>query len=210
MPFLPRNAASSCLRRARRFLDLAEEELSDSKVRNDLRRTALVMAVAAIDSYMHALVVRRLSKVRKSADLPKALARLEIPFSDIAKLADSSINAQRKGRRGRPWVQVKATLQRRLLKETYQAYDQVANALACAGVKEAWTRIGKQLNEKPVDTKAWLNALVHRRNQIVHEGDLKRASRPRHLRFNGIDQTTAVQEVDRMQRLIDAIEVVVT
>ena len=91
MVFLPKNAAASCLRRARRFLDLADQPLPVKTVKNDLRRMALVMSVAAIDSYMHALVLRRIADVRRAADLPKALARLELPFASIASLADATI-----------------------------------------------------------------------------------------------------------------------
>lgn len=123
MPFLPKQAADSSVRRARRFLDLANGTLRVTRVKNDLRRMALVMAVAAVDSYMHGLVMRRIAEVRQHSDLPKPLARLEIPFSEIADLANTSIHAQRAGKRTRPWVQVKASLQRRLLKETFQSYE---------------------------------------------------------------------------------------
>lgn len=209
MSFLPKQAANSCIRRAQRFLDLADEGLPVKGVKNDLRRMALVMAVAAIDSYMHALVLRRIAAVRRSADFPKALARLELPFSEIASLADASIKAQRAKRASRPWVQVKASLQKRLLTETYQSYDQVARALAIAGMKKAWPEIAVELGETVEENRKWLNTLVHRRNQIVHEGDLERASRPRKLKFNEIDQAEAKREVEWVKSLIKAIENVV-
>jgi hypothetical protein len=188
MPFLPKDAADSCLRRAGRFLDLANGTLSTPKVKNDLLRMALVMGVAAIDSYMHGIVTRRIADVRRRADLPKALARLEIPFSEFASLADASISAQRAGKRARPWVQVKASLQRRLLKETFQSYEQIAMAFAMAGVERAWSKVASELGDKPENVKDHVGSLVLRRNQIVHEGDLKRASRPQNLRFNKINQ----------------------
>lgn len=209
MSFLPKQAANSCIRRAQRFLDLADMGLPVNRIKNDLRRMALVMAVAAIDSYMHALVLRRIAAVRRSADLPKALARLELPFSEIANLADASIEAQRAMRASRPWVQVKASLQKRLLTETYQSFDQVATALAIAGVEKSWSKIAAELGETVEENKLWLNTLVHRRNQIVHEGDLERASRPRKLKFNEIDQAEAKQQVEWVKSLIKAIEKVV-
>jgi len=210
MAFLPKQTANSCLRRARRFLDLADNDLPISRAKNDLRRMALVMAVAAIDSYMHAVVLRRIADVRRRADLPKALARLEVSFFEIADLADASIDAQRSHRRSRPWVQVKASLQRRLLKETFQSYDQVATAFAIAGIDKAWTKIASELGENAPDIKAWLNDLVHRRNQIVHEGDMKRASRPRRLQFNDIDHAEVKDGIDEVDILIDAMHKVVS
>ena len=158
---------------------------------------------------MHALVLRRIAAVRRSADLPKALARVEIPFSEIASLADASIRAQRQERTSRPWVQVKSSLQERLLKQTFQNYNQVARALSIAGVENGWSKITQELGETVEQNQAWLNNLVHRRNQIVHEGDIKRASRPRRLQFNDIDQADAEQEVDWVESLINAIDIVV-
>jgi len=209
MVFLPKDAADSCIRRARRFLDLAGKPLSDSKARNDLRRMALVMSVAAIDSYMHALVLRRLADVRRAADLPKALSKLDLPFSQLADLADAANAAQRQKKRSRPWVQVKAALQERLLTETFQSFEQVATALSMTGIKEAWRKIADELGETSQENKDWLNRLVHRRNQVVHEGDLKRAARPRKLKFNDIDPSSVKQDVDWMEALIDAIDKVV-
>jgi hypothetical protein len=105
----------------------------------------------------------------------------------MASLADATIEAQREERRSRPWVQVKAALQARLLKETFQNHDQVAIALAIAEIKEPWKKIAAELGEKSNENRDWLNRLVHRRNQIVHEGDLERASRPRKVKFNEDD-----------------------
>lgn len=210
MAFLPKQAADSCLRRARRFLRLAQRRLPVTRVSNDLRRMALVMAVAAIDSYMHAVILRRIADVRKRADLPKALARQEIPFSEIADLADTSIDARHNNRLSRPWVQVKTSLQKRLLKETFQTSEQVANALAMAGVDKAWSKIAPELGEKPEDVKKRLDSLVHRRNQIVHEGDMKRASRPQRLKFNDIDHVKAQDSIDWVDTLIKAMDKVVT
>lgn len=56
MHFHHANAASAYVRRARRFLALAEAQLPDTKIKTDRRRSALVLAVTAVDSNMHWLV----------------------------------------------------------------------------------------------------------------------------------------------------------
>jgi hypothetical protein len=209
MPFLPNQAAESCLERAWRLLDLADEKLPIKVAKNDLRRMSLVMAVAAIDSYMHGIILRRIADVRRRTHLPSELRRLEIAFCDLAHLADTSIEARRQGHDTRPWVQVKAVLQARLLKETFQSYDQVARAFKIAGVEDGWSKIASELGEKEVKIKDRLDALVHRRNQIVHEGDLKRASRPRRRQFNSTDPDEVREDVDWVGSLIEAMENVV-
>lgn len=220
MPFLPKQAADSSLRRARRFLELADQSLPVSRVKNDLRRMAVVLAVAAIDSYMHALVLRRLTDVRHAGDLPKRLKTLELPFGDMAELADAWIAFQQEqssavresGRliSGRPWVRVKHALQRRLHKETFQSFDQVGMALSMAGVENGWKRISNEMNETPQQIKHWLSSLVQRRNQIVHEGDLRRQSRPQGLNFNPVTHAEIDKQIGQVERLIEAIDRVVS
>ncbi|MBB3196875.1 hypothetical protein FHS28_004300 [Roseateles terrae] len=158
---------------------------------------------------MHWLVYRRISEVRREGDLPKVLARLEIPFSDLASLADSSIKARQEDRDLRPWVQVKNSVQRRLLKETFQSYEQVGQALALAGIEKGWTRTAAALGVKADDIKTRLNQLVHRRNQIVHEGDIKRASRPQKLQYNDVENDEVSADVDWVEQLVAAFEQVV-
>jgi uncharacterized protein YutE (UPF0331/DUF86 family) len=210
MPFFPKDAANSCIRRAERLLDLAANELPGRRIKNDLRRSALVMAVTAIDSYMHWLVYRRISEVRQLRDLPKQLARLDIAFADFASLADATIDARQAQRDIRPWVHVKNVVQKRLQRETFQSYDQVASAFALAGIDKAWSSTAVLLGISPEAIKTRLNQLVQRRNQVVHEGDIKRASLPRDLRFNSVDHAAILAEVRWIKTLIDAFEQVVT
>jgi hypothetical protein len=167
------------------------------------------MSVAAIDSYMHWLVFRRLSDVRREGDLPKPLAKFSVPFADLASLADALIAARREGKDIRPWVQVKNTVQKELLRETFQSYEQVANALALAGVEKGWSRIATKMTCSAGDIRERLNRLVHRRNQVVHEGDITRASRPQSLRYNSIDHDAVLTDVDWVEQLLISIEAVV-
>lgn len=216
MPFLPHQAAESSIRRARRFLILADAQLPVTKVKNDLRRMAVVQAVAAIDSYMHALVLNRLSEIRQSSDLPKVLAQLDIPFGDLVDLADGWLDHQREQTelikkkkpltQKRPWVRIKKNLQKRILKETFQSYEQIGTALAMSGVKNGWTKISKELGQTPKQIQTRLNVLVRRRNQIVHEGDIQRQSRPQKLRFNDVNHREIERQVDQVEALINAIE----
>ena len=81
MPFLPKQAADICVKRARRFLELADSALPVARAKNDLRRMALVMAVAAVDSYMHGIVIRRIGHVRRRGDLPRRRAGFQSFFS---------------------------------------------------------------------------------------------------------------------------------
>lgn len=206
MPLLPSQVAASCIRRANRFLDLAERKLPVARTKNDLRRMAVVMAVAAVDSYMHAIVLKRASHVRERGTLPKSLRRVSMPFSELSSLAEASLDARRAERDARPWVQVKNALQRKLLTVTFQSYDQVGDALSMAGIDKGWSKVADRLGESCEIIKERLDRLVHRRNQITHEGDMMRASRPQRLRFNAVAHNEIRDDVAWIASVIDAID----
>ena len=201
----PRDAGGSCIRRARRFLDLASQSLPDSRVKNDLRRMAIVMSVAAVDTYLHAVILGGIGP-RGQADPSPALRSLDITLGELVDLADSEADARREGRHSRPRVQAKNVLHRRLLRKTFQSSSQLAEAMSYAGVSKSWSLLSTDLGEPAKTLKARLDGLVHRRNQIVHEGDLQRLVRPQRLKFNDIDHQIVEQDVDWVEELLEALE----
>ena len=210
MPFLPRNAARACIQRSHRFLRLtSSEHLATPLEKSDLRRMALVMAVAALDSYLHRLVIQRMSHVRSAGSLPGPLKKFAIPFSDLAEFADLNVTNQRHDRPMRPWVKAKNAFQDQLNRQTFQSSDQVAEALSMAGVEKAWKKISKKLGSSPNTVRARLNRIVQHRNQIVHEGDFVRAIRPRKLKYNPIRHRDIKADVKWVEELLEAIEDIV-
>ena len=79
-------------------------------------------------------------------------------------------------------------------------------AMSMAGIVDGWAKTAKVLNVGILDIKNRLNPLVHRRNQIAHEGDILRSSRPRQLKFNDLDPRQVSLDVDWMASVIAAIE----
>lgn len=170
-----------------------------------MRRVSTVMAVAALDTYMHRLVVDR---AFTHQTLPGALASLTVSFEQLLAQADDAAVAARKARHNsRPRVSVKRQLRDRLLRETFQRSDDISRALGMAGRSGLWTDIAANM-APPMSAKALkarLDAIVVRRNQIVHEGDYQRLERPRFSRRNGMTHAQAAANIDFVARLIDAI-----
>jgi hypothetical protein len=188
-------------RRQRPMLPLA--------VAADMRRLSIVMAVAALDTYMHSLVVTR---AYTQWPLPGGLARLEIPFEALLAQADEAKEAaRRRPHNSRPRVGVKRQLRDRLLLETFQSYDGVSRALGMAGLSGRWKEIGQQLSPQmqPSEIKARLDEIVKRRNQIVHEGDYERKERPRTAKTTPMSVTQARADIDFISSLVDAIHGVI-
>jgi hypothetical protein len=167
------------------------------------------MAVAALDTYMHRLIVER---AYTHGELPGGLAKLEVPFDQLLTQADEcKVAARRKPHNSRPRVAVKRQLRDRLLRETFQRYEDVSRALGMVGRSGSWNAIGKRMAPRmePAEIRARLNAIVIRRNQIVHEGDYKRLERPRNSGRNGIGVREARADIDFIDALINAIHAVV-
>lgn len=173
-------------------------------VRDDLRRLAVVMAVAALDTYMHRLVV---SRAYVQAPMPNNLADVTIRFGDLIDQADAAVVAHREGRDTRPRVPAKRLLRERLLRETFQRYERVSEALAMAGKAKSRKDIASAMpgTPKQEEVKTVLDALVERRNAIVHEGDYERLDRPQKARLNDVSPREAREAVKFISDLIDAI-----
>ena len=134
-------------------------------------------------------------------------------FDQLLELADQSTGAAKKpSHELRSRVGVKRQLRDRLLRETFQTYDDVSKALGMAGQGGKWELIGTRLDPllAPAEIKERLNAIVARRNQIVHEGDYERLERPRRATLNEITYKQAKDEIDFLAELIDAIHDVVS
>ena len=56
------------------------------------------------------------------------------------------------------------------------------------------------------DIEDKLNQIVFRRNQIVHEGDIMRSSRPQKLKYNKIDHSKIKDDVEWLNLLINSID----
>lgn len=205
MPFHPYDAGTHGITRARELLKTSQVNTLPTSVRSDLRRLSIVMAVSALDAYMHRLIV---DKAYEHEHLPMGLARLDVPFERLLAQADETTAAARATpRNSRPRVGVKRDLRNRLLFETFQNFRRVSDALAMAGRGRKWNEIGQAMTPAlaPDEIKARLDAIVQRRNQIAHEGDYRRLERPQDSQRNPISHREAQDDVDFLSRLIDAI-----
>lgn len=126
-------------------------------------RASLVMAISALDSYIHDLCVEALvesycgARSRNSAfaevKVRLTAAELGVPTQSPSWLAGE--------------------LRAQFSRETYQRPDDVAKALRFVDdERNKWARIGNHMALSAHDVKTELGSIVDRRNMIVHEADL--------------------------------------
>lgn len=201
MPVTPKDYAIDCIGRARRLAGA-----HGAAVEDDVLRLSLTLGVAALDTLVHWVVFRAVEN--NSEAIPSALARINIELRELTQFADQARAAQSYSKRWKPWVVVKNVVHAKLLRQTFQSKEDVVNGLAMAGVKGGWSQICQSLGEQPDDVTNRLGATVRRRNQIVHEGDYRRQTRPRQVQTNWIDAKAVRDDLAWLERLIGAVAAV--
>lgn len=228
----PINAASDVLDRAGELLRL-DVAATPSGVREDLRRQAWVMGVAAIDTYLHWSVHR----VNLEKPLPKELSATAVPLSDLIDLAKTTVAARQKPKKQaasaaastsstlpatsvmpaanaeaaniRPMVRVRNALHRAILKQTFQGSGNVKKALSMLGVNDCWRAIGGIVNQHPSQVTDYLDAITRRRNSIAHEGDIERQSRPQQIKRHPIGALDVSDMLSWVRAFVTAIDTLV-
>lgn len=199
MPISPLQASTDVIDRADALLGHASG-VSDPVVSDDIRRSALAQGVAALDTYLHwAIADTPLEK------LPSALKALDVPFGDLVDLSEAMVKDRKKIR---PKVRARGVLERVILKLTFQSSRGVESGMQMLGVRNPFNKISVEIvpSQAPQDIKDRLNRIVHRRNQVVHEGDLQRQSRPQRIKREAAEAAAIQADLDWLRTLVAAID----
>jgi hypothetical protein len=156
-------------------------------------RAGVVFIVSALDTYFHDKVKYRVGKFSLE-NLPPALAKFEVPVSDLATWD----GAQRKGNVLRNWVT--SYLKVRPLQSPFA----IAEALRLAGIISLWDTIEPD-SVKRRQLLETFNQLVRRRNQIAHEGD-RQQSRKSGKQLRRVDRPYVIASIDFAQDVVNRIE----
>lgn len=207
MPFRPHDAATHALTRAENLLDAANTADLPPAVAGDMRRSSLVLAVAAVDAYMHRLIVDRFDMW---GQIPGKLAERPIRLDQLVESGKASYRAARRPPfDNRPGVSVKNVLRNQLLSESFQSLRSIEDALTMAGASGLWGSIGSELGMTKAQISARLSPIVLRRNQIAHEGDYERLDRPRTPRLNQMNHDEVLSDIQFLRDLVNAIHAAV-
>lgn len=201
----PLQAALDVLDRAESLLTLDSGTDDATLLEYDIRRQALAMGVAALDTWMHWSIRR--------ADLNKlsnSLAQLEVPFEALVASGRRSVEARHQNIRDRPQVRARHTLNEKLLTMTFQNGRQWEKGFALLGIKSGLTRAGQAM--APTETRTAimqrLDALSHRRNKIVHEGDLQRQFRPQQIWREELPRVDVEADLAWVRSFLTAVDTV--
>lgn len=163
---------------------------------SDLYRSSVVQAVAAMDSYIHGVVLDRgVDIVLGRLQVPKKPAQTGLGFNAISELVTAPTPVELE-------IRARTHLVELLTRETYQKPDDIAKALSMVGVKSVWK---SAFPGDPEGAKLAVALIVNRRNKIVHGCDLDPLDPRTVTPLSGGDALYSIEVVENTVSAIDKI-----
>lgn len=161
----------------------------------ELLRAQIVMAVSALDSYLHDIVRIGLIQVFSGTRaISSASSSYEIPFSDMRNVISATTTADQLSIMEGAIIRINS-------KDSYQSPKSIEYAMSLLGVSSIWSNVAPSFGMTADDVKTELGNIVRRRNQIAHESDLD----PISLTKYPISKSDADHVVDFIDKLVNAI-----
>lgn len=130
---------------------------------SDLLRAAIVIAVSALDHFIHEVVRTGMLDAHKGRiEKTDPYRRFSI---SLASLENQAINPTESD-----WLD--AEIRARHGWQSFEHPDKIAEALRLVSDRNVWDAVGTTMDSPASDVKATLKLIVDRRNQIAHESDM--------------------------------------
>lgn len=158
------------LRRARELGSLATavEAMTTPAIDvSDLLRSQIVLAVSALDHFVHELVRLGMIEIAQGA---RAKTDGYLCFQMPVTAIESALS-------GIPHtIWVGETVREKHAWQSFQNPDKIADAIRLISAIKLWEEVGLQLHMAAQDVKTQLKLVVDRRNKIAHEADIDPAN----------------------------------
>lgn len=162
----------------------------------DMYRAALVQAVAALDAWVHDVVLDMAVEILTGVRPPGSNTKLGLNLGAMTQLLTAPNGLELE-------MRSKVLVNERLSVETFQKPDDVAKAFAMVGVGAIWSTAFGSGNAEAAKTA--LSVVVWRRNQIVHRCDMDASGAAPYLALSDSDALIAIDTIERTVKAIDAI-----
>jgi hypothetical protein len=131
---------------------------------SDILRAALVLAVSALDYYVHEVVrIGMLEIHREQRPESSAFCRFQIALGSARQPLNVQQNTD-------SWLEDE--IRERHGYKSFQQPDSIADAIRLISDKKLWEEVAVNMSRTAKDIKDELRLIVDRRNKIAHEADL--------------------------------------
>lgn len=129
---------------------------------SDMLRAELVLAVSALDHYIHEAVEDgMIESYVGTRPQSKDFLKFQIQISNIDQIKNST---------NTNWL--RDTIRNRHQFESFQKSEKISNALKLISDVKLWEEVSKRMNDTSQNLKLRLDLIVDRRNKIAHEADV--------------------------------------
>lgn len=198
MPSLRLTQFNNELARARDLVGLGQSlgAMTHGRVdASDIFRAALTQAVAALDAYVHGVVLdRAVDVVLGQSQGAGSGAKVGLHFSAIQQIVTATSLASRE-------LAARTHVAQRLSLETFQRPDDIANAFAMVGISRVWSTAFNDANA----AKTSVSLVVQRRNMIVHQCDANPLNPGNPTPLSDVDALDAIATIEATIVAIDKI-----
>jgi hypothetical protein len=161
----------------------------------DMYRAGLVQAVAAVDAYVHGIVLDLTVEILTGKRPPGSPTQVGLNFGAVSDMIDAPTSVDLE-------LRTRSHVAERLSKETFQKPDDIAKAFTMVGIRRIWsTAFG--VNAEPMKTA--LSVAVHRRNQIVHSCDADPASPGQFRSLGDSDVLIVISSIEQIVKGISSV-----
>ena len=179
--------------------DVLSQQTTSALDLTDLLRSQIVMAVSALDHYVHEITRFGMLEVY-GGQRPQTDAFLRFQVTMEATLQGIVADQGNDG-----WLDEEIRKKHGYL--SFQHPDRIADAVRLFSSSTLWLSVASELNIEVEDVKTELQLIIDRRNQIAHEADLD-SRIPGGNRF-AISPSDTERIIDFIQNIGEAIYVVV-
>jgi hypothetical protein len=210
------------IERSKHFMQLRKDLLDAGKSAadvEDMLRAALSWSVAALDAYVHdkiseevvnfiKIVVSLPTKTDTQIDTRNKLAAELIAFLDRVDKDErpGHLSYWSYSTKQRPFVQIRADIERLLLLKTYQEPSKIESGFKLIGCKSIFDGMAGG-PKTPERAKMWkdLDEYSLRRNKIVHETDRMRGRRGSRA-TRGMTPTYVTRAINRISAIVGLMD----
>lgn len=133
----------------------------------DILRSQIVLAVSALDCYVHDLCENAMLHIFENKDFSdnNSFKNFSITMETLHLIANSTSQIERE------FFLLKEIKKNNSYK-SFQEPKKISEALSNIGIKSAWVKIGKEIGRESTDIQNQLSLIIDRRNKIAHESDI--------------------------------------
>ena len=175
---------------------ILENQTAGRLVFSDILRAAFVLAVSALDYYIHEVVrIGMLEIYRGQRPETSAFSRFQISLSSLRQALNEAASND---------YLLENEIRQRHSYQSFQRPDKIAEAIRLISDKQLWKEVAVKMDipAQEKEIKEQLSRIIGRRDQIAHEADIDRNYPDTRC---PIDQVFVTEKVDFLEQVVESI-----